>query len=175
MYHRYHFMKNILQYHFYILPISASFLLLRELLSIWHLDIHPNCLLSGLFYGGTYLKVLLVCLQKKAIQGHWIYVSPTGIYSLVVNWWGIVSWSKWCASLFSENQICIRILKCTCTVTFFGWVYTYLYFHIRIYFNSNSWFRRCCFFQRCTRLDREILNSIKKSVSTGVYYTGPRS
>ena len=30
MYHRCHFMKNILQYHSYILPISASFLLLRE-------------------------------------------------------------------------------------------------------------------------------------------------
>ena len=83
MYHRCHFMKNILRYHSYILPISASFLLLRESSSFWHLDVHPNCFLSGLFWGGTYFKVLIAYLRKKATQGHWFYVPPTGIYSLV--------------------------------------------------------------------------------------------
>ena len=131
MYHRCHFMKNILQYHSYILPISASFLLLRELSSFDILTYIRIALFEQFVLRGTYFKVLLVCLRKKATQGHQFYVPPTRVYSLVLNWWGIVSWSKWCALLFSENQIYFRIFNCTCTVTFFGGrVYSYLYIFI---------------------------------------------
>ena len=55
-----------------------------------------------------------------------------------------------------------RILKFTCTVTFLGG-FTHIYIFIFEFISTfNSWFRRCCFFGRCTGLDREILNLIKK-------------
>ena len=61
----------------------------------------------------------------------------------------------------SSNQL----LLCTCTILFKGG-FSHVYFHI-IFITFNSCFCHCSYFWRGTRLDREILNSIKKSVSKG--------
>ena len=66
-----------------------------------------------------------------------------------------------CFIIFGKSNLFLRFWIVR-VLWLFGRVYTYLYFHIRIYINFNSWFRRCCFFWQCTWLDREVLNSIRK-------------
>ena len=67
MYHRCHFMKNILQYHKLYATNKCEFLLLRESPSFWHLDVHPNCFLGAVCSEGerTLRFWLLICERKS--------------------------------------------------------------------------------------------------------------
>ena len=80
-----------------------------------------------------------------------------------VNLWGIASCSSPCALFISK----VQINYCFVRVLFLlRGGFSHVYFHI-IFITFNSCFCHCSYFWRGTRLDREILNSIKKSVSKG--------
>ena len=128
IYHRRHFMKNIsLQYHSHILPISASFLLLRESSSIWRPDVHPNCFLGHFVLRGNVLIRLYLFLRKESHMRSLILCPAHRSLFFGVNWWGIVSWSNLCALLISESQINYKFLLCTCTVTFWEGLHIYIF------------------------------------------------
>ena len=118
---------------------------------------------SGHFSEGSVLIKFCLCLRKKVTRKGTDSMSHTPEFILWCEFVGhsIVLQSMCFIYFESSNQL----LLCTCTIPFMGGV-SHVYFHI-IFITFNSCFCHCSYFWRGTRLDREILNSIKKSVSKG--------
>lgn len=130
VYHRYHIMKNILDfYHSHILPMSVSlFFLLRDssIINLFLMYIRICFFLSNSFCWGTYFLKIFLILRKKVISGgHWFYVPPTEFilwfdlvgHSIVIRSMYFINFGKsfyfydLYVFLFGRGYICICIIS----------------------------------------------------------------
>ena len=104
MYHRCHFMKNILQYHKLYATNKCEFLLLRESPSFGILTYIRIAFESGLFWGERTLRFFDYLFAEERHTRSLILCPAHRNLFFGVNWWGIVSCLPYGCALFSEKS-----------------------------------------------------------------------
>ena len=129
---------NVSQMPFYEKYITISqFYAYREMrmssspgiVKFWHLDVHPNCFESVLFWGNVLLSFFFGYLfaEKEHTRSPILCPAHWNLF-FCVRWWGIVSYLSYGCTLFYEKiNLILRFLRCTCIISL--WEGFHIYIH----------------------------------------------